>query len=124
MEALVSKGLVRSIGVSNFNVQSLVDLLSYAKIKPTVNQVELHPLGAQPGLVDSMKVLGVTPMAFAPTARGGGAQGLLDTDQIKKVAAVHGCSPNAVVLAWGLKRGYSIIPRSGSVGHQKENFEA
>ena len=44
LEALVDKGLVRSIGVSNFSVQSLWDLLSYAKIPPAVNQIELHPL--------------------------------------------------------------------------------
>ena len=44
MEALVDKGLVKSIGVSNWNVQSLWDLLGYARIPPSVNQVELHPL--------------------------------------------------------------------------------
>lgn len=44
MEALVDKGLVKSIGVSNFSVQILWDMLSYAKIKPVVNEVELHPL--------------------------------------------------------------------------------
>jgi len=46
MEALVDKGLVKSIGVSNFNVQSLWDMLSYARIKPACNEVELHPLCA------------------------------------------------------------------------------
>ena len=44
MEALVEKGLTKSIGVSNFNVQMVWDMLSYAKIKPVVNEVELHPL--------------------------------------------------------------------------------
>jgi len=46
MEALVDKGLVKSIGVSNFNVQALWDMLSYARIKPVCNEVELHPLCA------------------------------------------------------------------------------
>ena len=44
MEALVDKGLVKSIGVSNFNVQLIWDMLSYARIPPAVNEVELHPL--------------------------------------------------------------------------------
>lgn len=44
METLVDKGLTKSIGVSNFNVQMLWDMLSYARIKPVVNEVELHPL--------------------------------------------------------------------------------
>lgn len=47
MEKLVDKGLVRSIGISNFNVQMMWDLLSYCRIKPAVNQVELHPYCSQ-----------------------------------------------------------------------------
>jgi diketogulonate reductase-like aldo/keto reductase len=55
MEALVDKGLVRNIGVSNFNVQLLWDMISYARIKPTHNEVELHPLNTQEKLVKFMK---------------------------------------------------------------------
>eukprot|EP01084_Bolivina_argentea_P212250 360817_1 len=51
LEALVDEGLVRSIGVCNFNVQLLYDLLSYARIKPAVNQIELHPYNQQSNLV-------------------------------------------------------------------------
>ena len=51
LEALVELGLARSIGVSNFNVQSLWDLLTYCKIRPAVNEVEIHPLYNQEGLV-------------------------------------------------------------------------
>lgn len=55
MEALVDQGLVKSIGVSNFNVQMLWDMLSYSRIKPVINEVELHPLNAQLKLVKFMK---------------------------------------------------------------------
>ena len=69
MEALVDKGLVKSIGVSNFNVQLLWDLLSYARIKPVVNEVELHPLNAQTKLVKFLKDNQIEPIGYAPLAR-------------------------------------------------------
>lgn len=55
MEALVDKGLVRGIGLSNCNVQLMMDLLCYARIKPVVNQVELHPFQLQDDLLKFMK---------------------------------------------------------------------
>ena len=55
MEALVDKGLVKHIGLSNWNVQSIWDLLSYARIKPVANEVELHPLCVQEKLVKFLK---------------------------------------------------------------------
>ena len=55
MEALVDKGLVKSIGISNFNVQLTWDMLTYARIPPVVNQVELHPLCPQPKLLKFLK---------------------------------------------------------------------
>jgi len=70
MEALVEKGLVKSIGVSNFNVQSLWDLLAYAKIPPTVNEVELHPACVQEHLVKYMLENNIHPIGYCPVARG------------------------------------------------------
>jgi len=55
METLVDKGLVKSIGVSNFSVQLLYEMLRYARIKPVINEVELHPLHVQDNLVKFMK---------------------------------------------------------------------
>ena len=71
MEALVEKGMTKSIGVSNFNGQLLRDLLCYAKIKPVVNQVELNPQCSQVDLVDFCKSVDVRPVAFTPIARPG-----------------------------------------------------
>jgi len=69
MEALVDKGLVKSIGVSNYNFQSVWDMLSYCRIKPVVNQIELHPLCPQTKLVHFLKENGVIPMAYSPVCR-------------------------------------------------------
>lgn len=70
MEALVDLGLVKSIGVSNFNVQLLWDMLSYSRIKPVVNEVELHPLNAQPKLLNFLLTHDIAPIAYSPLARG------------------------------------------------------
>ena len=71
MEALVGKGLTKSIGVSNFNTQLLWDLLTYAKIKPVCNQVELNPQCVQDELVKFLHAKDIRPVAYTPVARPG-----------------------------------------------------
>ena len=66
MEEIYKSGKAKTIGVSNFNVQLLLDLLSYAEIKPAVNQIELHPYLPQIDAVEWYKKVGVMPVAFSP----------------------------------------------------------
>jgi diketogulonate reductase-like aldo/keto reductase len=66
MEKLVENGLVKSIGVSNFTVMMIIDLLSYAKIKPVINQVEVHPYNSQQELVDFCHKQGIQVTAYSP----------------------------------------------------------
>jgi diketogulonate reductase-like aldo/keto reductase len=131
MEKLVDKGLVKSIGISNFNVQMMWDLLSYARIKPAVNQVELHPYCSQQKLVEFMKKNGIQPMAYAPTARSGNSTSfLLDIPDIKENPIIKSLckkykkTPAQVLLNWGLQRGHVVIPKSNTPAHIKENFES
>jgi diketogulonate reductase-like aldo/keto reductase len=70
LEECVNKGLTKTIGVSNFNVQLLLDLLSYANIKPVVNQVELHPYLTQEDLVDFCHRFEIRVAAYNPILRG------------------------------------------------------
>ena len=70
MEALVDKGLVKSIGVSNFNVQLIWDMLTYARISPAVNEIELNPLNVQVKLVQFLKQNNIHPIAYAPISKG------------------------------------------------------
>jgi D-xylose reductase len=65
MEELVSLGLVRNIGLSNYNIQSIRDILSYAKVKPAVLQVELHPYNTQENLVKYCKEKGIAMTGFS-----------------------------------------------------------
>ena len=94
MEQLQDEGLVRNIGISNFNCQGIRDVMSYAKIKPAVLQVELHPYLQQPNLVRYAQTLGIHVTAFSPM--GHGASYWNDTIAairepiIKEIAKKHG----------------------------------
>lgn len=66
MEALVEKGLVKSIGLSNFNVQMIWDMLSYCKIQPVANQVEIHPLYTSNELIRFCLGHNIVPIAYCP----------------------------------------------------------
>jgi len=84
MEALVEKKLTRSIGVSNFNLQILSDMLCYAKIPPVCNQIELNPVLAQTELVRFMKDHKIVPVAYMPIVRAGGEQYAKKTPDLGK----------------------------------------
>jgi len=118
MEALVEKGLVKSIGVSNFNVQLMWDMMSYAKIMPVINEVELHPLLVQDKLVKFMKAYNIVPIAFCPLARGSDSSDIpnvIESDLIVKLAEKYKKTGGQILLNWGLCRGHVIIPKSSKI---------
>ena len=127
MESLVDKGLVKSIGVSNFNVQSLWDMLSYARIPPAVNEVELHPLCVQPKLVKFMFDNKIEPIAYCPIARGADTSrcpNVMDHPTVKSCCEKYGKTGAQILLNWGIQRGHIVIPRSNNEGRLKENIES
>ena len=97
LEAAADEGLVRSIGVSNFNEEQMAELLEAARVKPAVNQIEIHPRLPQKALVDFCQSRGVTVTAYSPLARGGG---LFDNETVAGVASKHGVTPAQAVLRW------------------------
>ena len=118
MEALVEKGLTKSIGVSNFNTQLIWDLLTYARIKPVVNQIELHPQNPQPELVRFLLAKNILPVAYCPVSRPtGDRRGLLDNEFLKSLAEKYGKTVVQVMLNWGLCRGHCLIPKANSPTH-------
>lgn len=133
MEDLVPKGLVRSIGVCNFTVQSLMDLLSYAVVSPAVVQVEMHAYLTQPELLAFCRSHGLQVVAFSPLGsssyrelgmdRGLGTGALVDP-VVTRVAGELGRTPAQVLLRWGLQRGTAVIPKSSSVERVRENLGA
>lgn len=125
LEELVNEGLVRSIGISNFNVQLTLDLLSYAKIRPQVNQVEIHPLLAQTGLVKYLKSQNIVVSAYFPIGghRPNDAQAVINNELVKKIADKHNKTPAQILLRWSLQRGLNPIVKSATPSRIKENFD-
>ena len=132
MEAALDAGLTRHIGVSNYSVRKLQDLLEHGRLRPEVNQVELHPLLQQPELVAFCQAQGIHITAYSPLGSGdrparlkaADEPVLLDNPVISAIAAEHGCSAAQVLLAWHLGRGISTIPKSVSAERLRENLAA
>lgn len=127
MEALVDDGLVRAIGVSNYDICVLNDLLSYARIKPAVNQVELHPYLQQKGLLMFCEKNNIKLTAYSPLGRPGQHKGgpvLLDDERVVKLAQQKDVSPGQLVLGWGIARGCAVIPKSCTPSRIAQNLDA
>lgn len=108
LEKLYKDGRVRAIGVSNFHVHHLKDLMADAQIKPMVNQVEYHPHLAQTELLEFCKAEGIQMEAWSPLKQGE----LLSEPTIVEIAEKHGKSPAQVILRWDLQNGVVTIPKS------------
>ena len=129
MEALVKAGLTKSIGLSNFSVQSIIDLLSYCEIKPVCNQVELHPYLVQENLITFLKKNDIVPIAFCPLIRGGqeernAPKDVFELDILKDLCKKYDRTSSQIVLNWGLQRGHAIIPKSSKKERLIENFQS
>ncbi|KAI5921566.1 NAD(P)H-dependent D-xylose reductase [Camillea tinctor] len=127
-------GFVKSIGVSNFHPQLLYDLLSYARIQPSVLQIEHHPYLTQPVLIkmaqeNNIAVTGYStfgPQSFIEMNHAGAlkAKPLFEVDAVTSIAAKHGKSPGQVLLRWCTQRNIIVIPKSNSVERLKQNLES
>lgn len=125
MEELVKKGLVKSIGVANFTVPMLVDLLTYAATQPAMNQVELHPYNTQENLVAYCKEKKIAVTAYSPLGRPGNEMGhsIIDEPGIKKIAEKYKKTSAQIILHWGIQRGTIVIPKSVTSERLKENMD-
>ncbi|GIO66888.1 aldo/keto reductase [Paenibacillus sp. JTLBN-2024] len=108
LEKLYKDGRVRAIGVSNFHVHHLQDLLSTAEIKPMVDQVEFHPYLAQNELLTFTKEQGIQLEAWSPLMQGE----LLNQPVLQEIAAKHNKSVAQTILRWDLQKGVVTIPKS------------
>lgn len=108
LEAIHAGGRAKAIGVSNFLVHHVEDLMRDAKVRPMVNQVELHPRLVQPELTDYSRRNGIVPEAWSPLMKGKVAE----IPQIRELAQKYGKTPAQVVLRWNLQRGIVTIPKS------------
>lgn len=109
MEGLVDDGLVRHIGVANFPVALLHDLLGYARIAPAVNQVELHPYNQQRRLVDIVLVAGSPSSLGTPGYRGADEPDVLSDPILAEIAEARGISVAQLCIRWSFQRGCHVV---------------
>lgn len=126
MEQLVDEGLVKNIGVSNFPVSLLHELMTRCRIPPAVNQVEAHPYLQQTRLLQYCQARGVHFQAYAPLGSPGYKQDdeprILDDETLKRIAKAHDVSVANVCIAWAVQRGTSVVAKSANAERQAENI--
>ncbi len=120
LEDMYAEGKIKAIGISNFYPDRMVDLASFARIKPMVNQVETHPFNQQIEAQKWMEKYGIQIEAWAPFGEGRG--GLFTNETIAKIAAKYNKSVAQVILRWELQRGIVVIPKSVHIERMEENF--
>lgn len=121
LEDLYDEGKIRAIGISNFYADRMIDLASFARIKPMVNQIEVHPHHQQTESKLWHDKYNVQVEAWAPFGEGRG--GMFELPELKEIGAKYGKSVAQVILRWHLQRGIAVIPKSTHVERMKENFD-
>lgn len=120
LEDLYEEGKIRAIGVSNFYPDRMVDIASFARICPMVNQVETHPYNQQVIPKQYMDKYGVQIEAWAPFGEGRG--GLFEDITLKEIGNKYGKTTAQVMLRWHIQRGVVVIPKSTHFNRMEENF--
>ena len=132
MEDCVSAGLMKNIGVSNFSLSKLDDLVSKSGIKPAANQVECHPFLPQNKLFKFCSDNEIQLIAYSPLGsgarpermRGDSDPVLFENETVKDIASKHAKSVGQVLISWGVSRGTCVIPKSTNRGRLTDNLAA
>ncbi|KAF7836411.1 chalcone reductase [Senna tora] len=125
MEECQRLGLTRAIGVSNFSVKKLQNLLSFTTIAPAVNQVEMNAAWQQKELVRFCKEKGIAVTAFSPLRKGGsrGPNEAMENDVVKEIAEERGKSAAQVCLRWLYEEGVTFVPKSYNKERMTQNLQ-
>ncbi|KAH9877193.1 Glycerol 2-dehydrogenase (NADP(+)) [Plenodomus lingam] len=127
MEKIYKSGKARAIGVSNWTIEGLEKLLRFAEVKPMLNQIEIHPFLPNTELVKYCQDHGILPAAYSPL----GSQNQIPStgekvrtnEKLNEVARRSGYDLAQVLLAWGLQRGYVVLPKSSTPRRIESNFQ-
>jgi len=131
MEELIDSGLTKRIGVSNIGTTMLREVIAYARIKPAVLQVEMHPYLCQENLLRFCQEQDVAVTAFSPFGADSYLPlGMAEENErilfhsvLEEIANAHDKSTAQVALKWAMQRGTIPIPKTQSPDHLRENFE-
>jgi D-xylose reductase len=131
MVELQQAGLVRHLGVCNFGVSLIRDLMAASTVKPEVLQVELHPYLTQEKLLRFCGDYGIHVTGFSPLGAQSyfsigmaeAGEGVLDREETRRIAAQVGKTPAQVLLRWGVQRGTSVVPKTSRKERLVENLQ-
>lgn len=121
LEGLYEEGKIRAIGVANFYADRLVDLAYLAKIRPMVDQVEVHPLHQREDILEWGKKLGIAIEAWSPFGRGRG--GMLENPILTAIGEKYGKTVAQVILRWDLQRGIDTVAKSANPDRIRQNAD-
>jgi diketogulonate reductase-like aldo/keto reductase len=120
MGELVSRGVVRSIGISNFNRDIMAEAATVSPVPIVTNQVEFHPFLYQRELLDACRERNILITAFSPLARGHA----IGNSRLLAIAKRYDSTAAAIALAWAMEKGIVVIPKATGRQHIAENLRA
>ena len=121
MERAFEQGKVRSIGLSNFQEKHIKEILKICKIKPVVDQIDLHPYGQRKGIVKICEENNIKIEAWYPIAHGD--KNLINNEVFTKLWKKYNKTNVQIILRWHIKKGFIIFPRTKVETHLKENID-
>ncbi|MDN7047705.1 aldo/keto reductase [Lactiplantibacillus plantarum] len=121
MEAAYHDGQLKALGVANFENDRLQDLIMHNEVKPTVDQIELHPFYQQPQRVQWLLSHDIVPEAWGPFAEG--KKGIFTNSAIQEIAEAHGKTNGQIILKWLNQRNIVVIPKSVHAARIVENSQ-
>ena len=132
MEDAFKLGLTNHIGVSNFGIKALQNILAHCTVRPEMNQVECHPYFQQGALLSFCKANDIHFTAYSPLGssdrpaaiKSKDEPALLEDPVLMKLAEKHMCTVAQLIISWNLHRRTSVIPKSVNAGRIQENFES
>lgn len=124
---LYKAGRIRAIGVCSFLPSHIEDLMKYSDFLPQVNQYEMTPINTLEPQTDSHQKRGIHTEAYSlfgtTKTNENASSSIIANETVQKIAIAHGKTPTQVILRWAIQRGFSVIPRSKSEIHLKENLD-
>lgn len=125
LEEAVRQGKIKTIGLSNFDMdeRAFDEIVAKAKIKPAVVQIELHPYAQRKAFREKCRKLGIAVEGWFPLGGAGGNATLFNDKTIKELAAKHKKSPAQIILRWHVQEGFATIPGARNPDYIRENIE-
>lgn len=123
MQKLPESGKSRNVGVSNFSINNLKEILDSDEklLVPAVNQIEIHPQLPQTELIDFCKSKGIVVEAYSPL--GSSSSAMLTHASLLELAKKYDAQPANILINWGISRGYCVLPKSVNADRIKSNFK-